>query len=197
MDAIVIKAIARWPDVPHVYDWLSLDRRGQWRLQDSPITNAHINEFIGRNYDRDERGAWFFQNGPQRVYVRLESAPWVLRIGNRQSLVTHTGLPVRAPSEALLDENGNVLIAFERGVGVVADRDLPALIESMFDAKGKLVDEEALARLATGASLRLCLEWQGARLPLSFLRRSEIARRHGFIHDPRPPAERSQAASAP
>ena len=30
MDA---EMLAKWPDVPACYEWLALDRRGQWRLQ--------------------------------------------------------------------------------------------------------------------------------------------------------------------
>src|SRR3546814_10640581 len=32
MDEQVIAAMARWPDVPDVYGWLSLSERGEWRL---------------------------------------------------------------------------------------------------------------------------------------------------------------------
>ena len=35
--------------------------------------------FIGRNYAADARRCWYFQNGPQRVYVELEITPWVYR----------------------------------------------------------------------------------------------------------------------
>ncbi|WZB62090.1 DUF2946 family protein [Achromobacter xylosoxidans] len=49
-------AIARWPDVPAAYGWLSLDARGRWRFhpqglsaQGGPgesITNPQILDFI-------------------------------------------------------------------------------------------------------------------------------------------------------
>ena len=32
MDQSVKDAIARWPDVPAAYGWLSLDARGRWRF---------------------------------------------------------------------------------------------------------------------------------------------------------------------
>lgn len=80
MDETVLAAMARWPDVPHVYGWLSLTARGQWRMRGEPIANAAIRDFIGRNYGCDEDGRWFFQNGPQRVYVTLELTPWVYRV---------------------------------------------------------------------------------------------------------------------
>jgi hypothetical protein len=190
MDASVIASIAHWPNVPHVYGWLSLDRRGRWRLQDSPIANPHITDFIGRNYgcdgEKNRSAAWFFQNGPQRVYVRLDYTPWVLRIGEDQMLITHTGAPVSAMHEALLDENGNLLITFEGSVGVIEDRDLPALLDCICDASGRTADEAALTQLMDGSNCGLSLAWHGVKLPLSPIRSSEVALRYGFIADPQP-----------
>ena len=34
MDDIVLKAIAKWPNVPHCYGWLGLDARGNWYMRD-------------------------------------------------------------------------------------------------------------------------------------------------------------------
>jgi hypothetical protein len=90
MDDIVRQAIAKWPNVPHCYGWLALDARGNWYMRDdrtqaagpfpqskgSLLRHEKLVDFIHRNYDCDERGCWFFQNGPQRVYVELETAPW-------------------------------------------------------------------------------------------------------------------------
>src|SRR5690242_19523336 len=75
VDESVARSIVKWPNVPAVFGWLELDRRGNWRIKGEKIANAALREFIGRNYERDERGRWFFQNGPQRVYVRLACAP--------------------------------------------------------------------------------------------------------------------------
>jgi hypothetical protein len=88
MDDIVKAAIAKWPNVPAVFGWLSLNGRGNWRIKDDPIENEAINEFIGRNYMNDGCGNWFFQNGPQRVYVSLEIAPWIYRLDEFQRLAT-------------------------------------------------------------------------------------------------------------
>ena len=73
MDASVIKAMARWPDVPAVYGWLSLDRRGRWCLRGEAVTHRGAVQFINRNYDHTSDGRWYFQNGPQRVFVDLEN----------------------------------------------------------------------------------------------------------------------------
>jgi hypothetical protein len=108
MDDIVKAAIAKWPNVPAVFGWLSLSGRGDWRIKDDTIENEAINEFIGRNYMNDGCGNWFFQNGPQRVYVSLEIAPWVYRLDEFKRLATHTGTHPRELRQAFADENGRL-----------------------------------------------------------------------------------------
>jgi hypothetical protein len=94
MDEIVKAALKKWPNVPHCYGWLALDARGDWYMRDdriqaagpfpqvkgSRIVHDKLRSFIHRNYAADAAGCWFFQNGPQRVYVELEAAPWVWRL---------------------------------------------------------------------------------------------------------------------
>jgi Protein of unknown function (DUF2946) len=95
MDAIVLAALKKWPAVPACRGWLGLDARGDWYMRDDRVQAAgpfpqvkgsrllhdRLIEFIGRNYEADPAsGEWFFQNGPQRVYVELEAAPWVWRV---------------------------------------------------------------------------------------------------------------------
>ena len=38
--AVDFSAIARWPNVPACHEWLSLDRRGDWRLQGERVHGA-------------------------------------------------------------------------------------------------------------------------------------------------------------
>ena len=138
MDAIVEAALRKWPNVPHCYGWLALDARGDWYLRDaraqaagpfpslkgSRIEHAGLLGFIGRNYAADARGCWFFQNGPQRVYVELEAAPWVWRLapGAPCRVHTHTGLQAR-PIAAWLDENGRLFLECDLGLGLVHSLD--------------------------------------------------------------------------
>ena len=63
MDEIVARSLAKWPNVPAVYGCQELDRRGNWLIKGERIGNAALREFIGRNYEADERGRWYFQNG--------------------------------------------------------------------------------------------------------------------------------------
>lgn len=144
MDDLVQQSMARWPNVPAVYGWLRLDRRGRWMLVDrgragfdeavhgagSPITNAQIVDFIGRNYACDDQGRWYWQNGPQRVFVDLETAPLVLRVfgsGTQARLATHTGAAVRRVDAAWRSAGGDLILLTDLGPGAVHDLDLAAL----------------------------------------------------------------------
>ncbi len=122
MDEAVARSLARWPNVPSVFGWLSLDRRGNWRIKGERIANAALRDFIGRNYEADERGRWYFQNGPQRVYVRLDYTPLVLR-HEGDALVDHCGRPFTA-EEKFVDDEGSLLIGGRGTVGLLDDRDL-------------------------------------------------------------------------
>ena len=90
MDEIVARSLLKWPNVPAVYGWLALDRRGNWLIKGQRIGNAALRDFIGRNYQADEKGRWYFQNGPQRVYVSLAYTPLVVRYEG-EGLVTTAG----------------------------------------------------------------------------------------------------------
>ena len=139
MDDIVRQAIAKWPNVPHCYGWLGLDSRGQWFMRDdraqaagpfpqsrgSLLRHEKLVEFIQRNYERDDSGCWFFQNGPQRVYVELEVAPLVLRIGPGPQVTAHTGQAL-VTSGTLVDEQGRLFAITDRGLGLVHTLDMHA-----------------------------------------------------------------------
>ena len=141
MDPIVEAALKKWPNVPHCYGWLALDARGDWYMRDdriqatgpfprvkgSRIEHEKLREFIARNYASDTEGAWFFQNGPQRVYVELEAAPWVWRLqtvdAGKLAMTSHTGRPA-VPGVAIVDEAGRLFVASDIGVGLVHTLDI-------------------------------------------------------------------------
>lgn len=134
--------MARWPDVPAVYGWLALDRRGNWLLKEpacgrfARIGNAALREFIARNYEPDARGCWYFQNGPQRVFVTLHYAPLVLHYAG-EGLRDHCERPMHAQA-TYLDEEGSVLIRGERGIGLLDDRDLARFAARLGDGWERL-----------------------------------------------------------
>jgi hypothetical protein len=181
MDDIVRQAIAKWPNVPACHGWLGLDARGGWYLRDSeaqaagPFTQGGVAKgdllqhdkllaFIGRNYACDARGCWFFQNGPQRVFVELEAAPWVWRIAPDFSVTAHTGLAARM-EDCRVDEAGRVYLLTDLGFGLVHSLDVALVAEAMERAAwaprevaaaelpgryGYVTSPEALMRLPDG-----------------------------------------------
>jgi hypothetical protein len=122
MDEIVARSLAKWPNVPAVYGWLALDRRGNWLIKGERIGNAALRDFISRNYEGDETGRWYFQNGPQRVYVSLAYTPLVVHYeGDR--LLDHCGRAF-SPSASFQDDEGSVLFAADTMIALLDDRDL-------------------------------------------------------------------------
>jgi len=196
MDQAVIDALARWPGVPAVYGWLSLDERGRWRLHPGgdagrggpgePISNPQILAFIGRNYAQRD-GCWYFQNGPQRVYVRLDAAPYVLRrAGRGDGLQTHTGLDVQAVHGWWLDDTGRLYAATDLGPGMVEDRDLMALLEALRTDDGRpLLDALDDAR---AGGLRATPGGSWPPVPLREAARADIPAQLGFRPNPLPPS---------
>lgn len=144
MDDIVKQALAKWPNVPDCYGWLGLDARGRWFMRDdaaqaagdfpqsrgSWLRHEKLIDFIGRNYESDDEGRWFFQNGPQRVYVELECTPWVWQVLPDYRLQSHTGLQTSA-GECLLDEEGRLYIASPQGLGLVHSQDMVLAAEAV------------------------------------------------------------------
>src|SRR5262245_6192264 len=128
MDEMVARSLAKWPNVPAVYGWLDLDRRGNWLIKGERIGNAALREFIARNYAADPQGRWFFQNGPQRVYVRLAYTPFVLHYEGER-LFDQCGRALEA-LETFLDDEGSVLIRGSHGIGLLDDRDLVRYADS-------------------------------------------------------------------
>jgi hypothetical protein len=127
MDEAVLRGMAKWPDVPDVYGWLSLDRRGNWLIKGERIGNAAFREFISRNYAADSQGRWYFQNGPQRVFVALAYTPLVLHFDGA-ALFDHCGRPFER-LRAYVDEEGSVLMHGKTGFGLLDDRDLAAFAD--------------------------------------------------------------------
>jgi hypothetical protein len=180
MDPIVEAALRKWPNVPHCHGWLALDARGDWYMRDdrvqaagpfpqvkgSAIRHDKLRDFIHRNYLRDEQGGAYFQNGPQRVYVDLEAAPYVWRLQARaDGLVdvhAHTGEAALEVVGVWLDEQGRLFLQARMGgvasaFGIVHTQDMDVAADAV----------------ATG-------RWQPCELPFA-----EMPNRFGFLLAPR------------
>jgi hypothetical protein len=148
MDDIVKQAMAKWPNVPNCHGWLGLDMRGNWYLRDdraqaagafqsglpgskgSLLTHEKLIDFITRNYLVDAQGQWFFQNGPQRVYVELQAAPLVWRVQPDHSVKDHMGRAAEVLG-AWLDEAGHFYLASAAGLGLVHTQDMGLAAEAV------------------------------------------------------------------
>lgn len=199
MDDVVKRAMQKWPNVPNVFGWLRLDRRGNWLVKSRAtrdgqpvferITNAAVIDFIGRNYQADERGRWFFQNGPQRVFVTLDHTPLVYRLGaSGAAIESHTGARPRELRGAWLDDAGHVVIDSELGPGVMLDRDLPEIEKRLVDGNGVALDEPALEALLAGrpGEGAAYLELEGVRIAVDRIAGAALPGRFGFDPAPRP-----------
>ena len=147
MDDIVRQAIAKWPHVPDCYGWLGLDIRGNWYMRDdqaqmagpfasqalganaaskgSLLKHDKLIDFIQRNYESDASGQWFFQNGPQRVYVELQATPLIWRVngGPDFAVTAHTGEAAHVQC-CVLDEQGWLYLETDLGFGLIHSQDM-------------------------------------------------------------------------
>jgi hypothetical protein len=164
MDDLVLQAMAKWPNVPDCYGWLGLDARGDWYMRDdraqaqgkftqskgSRLTHEKLMAFIGRNYCVNPQGHWYFQNGPQRVYVELEATPWIWRLQPDGSIHSHTGVAARM-QRCIMDEYGRLYLDTELGFGLLQSQDVLAaseLIEAGLWVPQELMSQELPARFA-------------------------------------------------
>lgn len=173
MDDIVKQAMVKWPNVPACYGWLGLDARGNWYMRDeraqrcgsfasgqagakgAELKHDKLRAFIERNYAHDERGCWYFQNGPQRVFVELEQTPWIWRLHPNGTLCSHTGTQEQAGA-ALVDEYGHLYLQTPSGLGMVHAQD-------MWDASERMEKEN----------------WT-----LQAVQHAELPGRYGFVRSP-------------
>ena len=197
MDDTVRAALAKWPNVPDVYGWLQLDLRGGYRIRNdglaggarfAPIGNATLAQFIGRNYLCDARGCWFFQNGPQRVYVQLALTPWVFRLDGDGTLVTHTGRAATHVEALMIDEQGTPILVTDAGTGALDDRDLGAMLGLLIDAGGRTAAyEDVLSWLASPVDGALRFRFAHSHVPVTSVVRAELPAQAGFVPDPQAP----------
>jgi hypothetical protein len=202
MDEQVLRSLIKWPNVPHCFGWLALDRRGQWRMRDEfsqanqlagkVIGHVALNEFISRNYAHDSLGRYFFQNGPQRVFATLDATPFIARIFPSESgpqLLTQCGAEIK-PQGALSDEKGNIYITglFQQSFSDQIDGAVFTKTESLsvallhdhdldlFSDQSKVVED--------ACSFRGSWQWKGNRLPIEPTHSNELANRFNFIKTP-------------
>ncbi|MEK0432328.1 MAG: hypothetical protein RL700_535 [Pseudomonadota bacterium] len=144
MDDLVKQAMQKWPNVPHCYGWLGLDQRGDWYMRDdqtqaqgsfaqakgSRLQHDKLIAFIQRNYLSDELGQWYFQNGPQRVFVELLAAPFVWRVHDDWRVWSADG-QAQHVLHCVVDEAGWVYLLTHAGLGLVHSQDVGVAADAL------------------------------------------------------------------
>lgn len=201
VDQVVLDSLKKWPNVPVCYGWLALDRRGEWRMRNEfaqanklpgdVIKHQALKAFIQRNYVQDPSGCFFFQNGPQRVFVSLDYTPWVVRLiphENQGWLFQTTDGQHIQPTACYLDEKGHVLLTadfsymkevnpnefvrqHQHNVALLHDHDLELF-------------SELAAIEQNGCNLTGSFHWNQQDIPIHSIFSRDVAPAFGFIAQP-------------
>jgi hypothetical protein len=193
MDDIVKQAMAKWPNVPHCYGWLALDARGNWRMRDEAaqkagapgdkLQNAALVGFINRNYAHDDKGCWYFQNGPQRVYVNLEATPYIARTDPAQGFVLQTGQALPPPEAVFMTDAGALLFQAGEIVAQLDDRDVASALGRM-ELDGRPASIEAVMAWLEDDSAELMFNLGERRVVVERLAAQALPRRFGYVPAP-------------
>jgi hypothetical protein len=167
----------------------------QNNLPGTVIVHQALNEFISRNYACDTEGRYFFQNGPQRVFITLDATPWIVRIipdDQQTKLLTQCQSPIE-PSAALSDENGNIYIVGEISQVIYENSNQATQTTFSTQAKESIAllhdhDLDLFSELAIlkeeACSFGGSWNWHGKQLPLDPIHSSELAGRFDYIAKP-------------
>ena len=197
MDDIVKQAMAKWPNVPHCYGWLGLDARGNWRMRDERAQHENLPgdklehealiAFIVRNYAADERGCWYFQNGPQRVYVNLEATPYIVRTDPASGWLLHTGTAMGGIDKAVLTETGALVLRSGEIVAQLDDRDF-AQVLPLLKMNGAPVADETLLKWmesdAQSTASTLTLSDHERQIPVQRVAAAQVPAHFGYVSTP-------------
>ena len=205
MDEGVTQSLVKWPSVPHCFGWLALDRRGAWRMRDDyaqahglpgdVIKHAALNAFIARNYASDADGRYFFQNGPQRVYISLDATPWVVRMMPTRNAEYPWQFQTQCeslllPTAAFMDEAGHILIEGMLKQTISSTANQFREIERLSIALLHDHDIEIFSGLASLGNTACALEgswrWHGSDLRLEPITTAEVESRFQFQTRPQP-----------
>ena len=194
MDKIVQQAMAKWPNVPHCHGWLALDARGVFRMRDEaaqinnlagdPIRHAALLAFIHRNYASDAHGAWFFQNGPQRVYVDLAATPYIARTDPAAGFVLHDAQAMSALEQVFLTDEGQLVLQDATHVAMLDDRDMVYCLPLLHRHGLPVADAQLLAWMET-PDTQLQFVFGDKTIPVQAMQRAKLATQLGFIALPR------------
>lgn len=194
MDDIVQQAMAKWPNVPHCHGWLALDGRGVFRMRDEaaqtnnltgdPIRHAALLAFIHRNYASDDQGAWYFQNGPQRVYVDLAATPYIARTDPAAGFVLQDGQQLTSIEQVFLTDEGQLVFQNGEHIAMLDDRDMLECLPHLH-WHGQAIGDTQLLKWLDAPDVNLQFVFGGKAISVQLVQRADLASQLGFITLPR------------
>ena len=161
----------KWPNVPNLYGWLHLDRRGNWSINDLAVKHRRMISFLHNNYCKADSGDWYVQNGPQKAFVDLEYTPLVFRLEPDGRLITQTGIAISHPHSIVFDDEGNVLFESSLGIGLLDDRDVYLAADWI---------DESIEQVTS-------ISWWGDTLAVKRILKPDVPKVYGFNPHPKQP----------
>jgi hypothetical protein len=193
MDEIVRQALAKWPNVPDCYGWLALDARGAFRMRDAAAQAANapgdvirhpaLLAFIYRNYLRNNDGAWYFQNGPQRVFVNLVQTPFIARTDPIHGFITHDGAAMTPIEHVWITGEGRLILGSGERIAMIDDRDLAECLP-LLRVEGEPVDDTFLLEWLSNSKSALQFLCGESLLPVDALYDENLGTALGFNPNP-------------
>ena len=155
-------------------------------LPGDKITQATLRSFINRNYSNDEQGRWYFQNGPQRVYVDLEVAPYIAHTEPAHGYVLQTGETLSEIDVAWLSDSGKLFLQGDGKFALLDDRDLAQCMGNLRLNDEIVADEKLMTWLEQqGASGALSLRHEDKQISVNYVVEATVSDRFKFIPRPR------------
>jgi hypothetical protein len=155
------------------------------------IRHESLLNFIYRNYDCDTRGAWYFQNGPQRVYVELEATPFIARTDPELGFVLHDRTPMHDIDQLFMTNSGQLIIQSHQKIAMLDPNDLAHCLAMLYVENHAIADEDLLKWLiAPNQSLQMKLGKQF--INVEWVDSNQLQKRFGFIAHPSKLAQTSE-----
>ena len=156
------------------------------------IRHESLLSFIYRNYDCDSRGAWHFQNGPQRVYVELETTPFIARTDPALGFVLHDRTPVREIDHVFMTDTGQLIIQSQQKIAMLDPSDLAHCLAMLCINGESIADDDLLSWLSAPNQLLQMKVGQQFK-SVEWVDSNQLQNRFGFIAHPSKLAQTSQS----
>jgi hypothetical protein len=147
------------------------------------IRHPALLAFIYRNYLRNNDGAWYFQNGPQRVFVNLVQTPFIARTDPIHGFITHDGAAMTPIEHVWITGEGRLILGSGERIAMIDDRDLAECL-SLLRVEGEPVDDTFLLEWLSNSKSTLQFLCGESLLPVHALYDENLGTALGFNPNP-------------